>query len=124
VQGGFVLARGAQEVEVPAQGEAKAHQEAAAGTSRGGGGTTRGDATTSQGKQEGGATRGDTTTRRHVKRWWRVKRLQHDEKPHDNQPGKREATAHQEILTHQEGERQRDYRQHDNQPGQTRGICL
>ncbi len=37
---------------------------------------------------------GDTTTRRRVERRWHVKRLWHDEKPRDNQPGKWEAKEH------------------------------
>jgi hypothetical protein len=49
-------------------------------------------------------------------------RLRCDEMPHDNQPGKWDATARREVLTYQEGERRCDYRQHDNQPGQTRGV--
>ncbi len=68
---------------------------------REGGGATRGDATTTrQGKQEGGATRGNTTTRWHVERQLHVKRLRHNKKPCKNQPGKWEATACQEVLTH------------------------
>ncbi len=48
--GGVFLTRGKWEVKVLAQGEATARGEAAAGASRGGGGATRGDATTSWGK--------------------------------------------------------------------------
>jgi hypothetical protein len=48
--GGVFLIRGKQEVEVPAGGEAMVCREAAAGMSRGQGGATRGDATTSWGK--------------------------------------------------------------------------
>jgi hypothetical protein len=80
--------------------QSTACQEAAADASRGQCGATRGDATTSRGKREGGATRGDTTTRQCVERRLRVKRLQHDKKPCDNQPGKWEATARQEVLAH------------------------
>jgi hypothetical protein len=76
----------------------------------------RGDATTSLGK------RGDTITRQRIERQQRVKRLSCKEKPCNNQTGKREATVHQEVVTHQEGGRQRNYRQCDNQPGQTRGV--
>jgi hypothetical protein len=79
--GGVLLTKGEQGFEAPAQGEAKAHQEAAASALRGRGGGTRGDATTSRGKQEGGATRGDTTTRRRAERRWYIKRLWRDEKP-------------------------------------------
>jgi hypothetical protein len=64
------------------QGEATVHQEAVVGASRGRGGATGGDVTTSWGKQEGGTTRCDTTTRRPIKM------LQHDKKPQDNKPGK------------------------------------
>jgi hypothetical protein len=80
---------------VRVQGEGMAHQEVAAGVSRGIGGVTGGDATISQGKQEGGATRYNTTTR------WRVKRLQRNEKPCKNKLGKWELTAHQEVVLHQ-----------------------
>ncbi len=66
---------------------------AAVGASRGRGSATRGDATTSWGKQEGSATRCNTATRWHIKSWWHIKRLQHDEKPRNNQPSKWEATA-------------------------------
>jgi hypothetical protein len=82
----------------------------------------RGDATTTRGKREGGAMRDDTTTRLRVERRLRIKQLWRDEKPCENQPGKWEATARQEVLTHREVERRRDYRQHDNQPGQRRGV--
>ncbi len=75
-------------------------QEGVTGALKGGGGATSVDATTSQGKQEGGTMRGNTTTRRRVKRWWHAKRLQHDKKPLNNQPGKWEAMVHQEVLTH------------------------
>jgi hypothetical protein len=54
---------------------------------------TRGDATTTQGKQEGGTMRDDMTTRLHIERQLHVKWLRHNEKPHKNQPGKWEATA-------------------------------
>jgi hypothetical protein len=103
--GGVLLARSEREVEAPAHGEAKAHQEVAAGVSRGGGSAKRGDATTSQGKQEGSATRGHTTTRWRIKRQLCIKRLRRDEKQCDNQPGKWEATARQEVLTHRERDR-------------------
>jgi hypothetical protein len=73
---------------VCAQGEATAHQEAAAGASRDGSSAIGGDATTSQGKQEGGAMRCNMTTRR------RLKRLRHDKKPCHNKPGKWEVMAH------------------------------
>jgi hypothetical protein len=49
--GGVFLIRGKWEVEEPAQGETTAHQEAAAGASRGQNGATRDDATTSRGKR-------------------------------------------------------------------------
>jgi hypothetical protein len=108
--GGVFRTKSKWELEAPARDEATAHQEAAAGASRGRGSAMRGDATTSQGKQEGSATRSDMTTRRRVKRWWHIKRLWRNEKPRDNQLGKWEATACQEVLIHQEGERQRKYR--------------
>ncbi len=110
------------EAKALGQGEATVHQEAVAGALKGGGGATRGDATTSQGKWEGGAKRGNTTTRWCVKRWWHVKRLWRNKKPRNNQPGKWEATANQEVLTHQERERRHEDRRHNNQPGQTRGT--
>ncbi len=66
------------------------------GASRGGGSATRGDATTSRGKREGRVIRGNMTTRGCIKRWWRIKRLWSNGKPHTNQPGKWEATARQE----------------------------
>ncbi len=91
-----------------AQGGAMVHQEVGAGALRDVGGAMRGDATTSQGK------RGDRTTRRHVERQRHIKRLQRNEMPCDNQTGKWEATAHKEVVTHQEVERLRDYRQHNN----------
>ncbi len=122
--GGVFLTKGEWELEVPAQGEATVRLELAASASRSRGGVTRGDATTSLGKQEGGATRGNTTTRQHVKRRWQVKRLQCNENPCNNQPCEWEATAHREVLTHQEGERRHKYQQHDNQPGQTRGVGM
>ncbi len=75
------------------QGEAMVPQEVVAGALRGRGGATRGDATTSQGKQVGGATRGSMTTRWSVERVWCIKRLRCDEKPRNNQPGQWEAMA-------------------------------
>ncbi len=80
------------------QGEAMARREAMAGALSGRGGATRGDATTSRGKVEGGATSGDTTTRRCVEREWRIKRLWHNKKPRDNQPGEWEVKARQEVA--------------------------
>ncbi len=86
--GDVFLTRGKRDVKAPVQGEAAVRQEAAAGTPRGRGGAMRGNATTSQGKQEGGTTRGITTTRRRVKRLW------HNKKPCNNQLGEWEVTSH------------------------------
>jgi hypothetical protein len=58
----------------------------------------RGNVTTSRGKWEGSTTRGDTTSRRRIEKWWHVKRLWHDEKPRDTQPGEWEAKARQEVA--------------------------
>ncbi len=91
--GGVFLERDKREFEMPAQSEMTACQEVAAATSRGLGGVTRDDATTSRGKLEGGARRGNMTTRWPVQRWWRVKRLRCDEKPRDNQPVKWEVSC-------------------------------
>jgi hypothetical protein len=91
--GRVFLAKSEWELEAPVGGEVTVHQEMAAETSRCRGGATRGDATTSRGKQDGGATRDDTTTRRRVKRQWRIKRLWRNKKPRYNQPGKWEVTA-------------------------------
>jgi hypothetical protein len=99
--GGVFLSRGKWEILAMARGEATARREVAAGTLRGVGGATRGDATTSRGKRDGSATRSNAATGQCVKRWWRIKRLQHDKKPHNNQPNEWEASAHQEVLTAQ-----------------------
>jgi hypothetical protein len=85
--GGVFLTRGKQEVKALAKVEAAAP--------RGRGGVTRGDATTSQGKQEGSAMRGNTTTRWCIKRRWQIKRLWHDKKPRNNQRGVWEAKVRQ-----------------------------
>ncbi len=58
----------------------------------------RGDVTTSRGKLEGGPESGDLTTRWRIKRRWHVERLWRDEKPRNNQLGKWEAKAHQEVV--------------------------